>query len=67
MNVDAGKVPCAPLGRGDMELSYQGESFEGFTLRFHRCPRWGRGIIPITRDAAELNLLQSDRIGYRKR
>ena len=26
MNVDVGKVPCAPLGRGDMEFSYQGES-----------------------------------------
>ncbi len=29
MNFDVGKVPCAPLGRGDMEFSYQGESLGG--------------------------------------
>ena len=24
-----------------MEWSYQGVSFDGYTLHFHRCPRWG--------------------------
>ncbi len=37
-NVDEDEVPCAPLGRGDMEWSYQGESFEDSSFAFTVVP-----------------------------
>ena len=43
---DLSLSPCAPLGRGDGVVAfYQCEFFGEFTLRSHRCPRWGRIMI----------------------